>query len=153
MNLRNLRVSIFASVLSFISLAGFTGFDFGQKIFKDRDLKGQYGYSFEAEFGPALAQKAVESGVFSADGKGSIEATGTAFVDGTGTVEATYSCTYVVNPDGKVPVECDRTTDAGTFQVKFMLVLVKYAREAHIVGIPSDPPFDVLHLIGSATKQ
>ena len=101
-----------------------------------------------------LPLRAVEVGIFTADGKGTLIGKGTGTTEGS-PFEATYSCSYVVNPDGQVPVNCDRTSPAttGTVPVKFLLVLVKRSREAHFVGVPTEGPFEYLRLIGSAVKQ
>ena len=143
--------------MSLVSLIGSSGIATSAEFrnsFSDRSLRGDYGYSFEADFGAGLAFRAVESGVFAADGQGKLIGSGTAVTDGLGPIEVTYDCSYSVPPDGRALVECDRTTAiTGTVRVNFLLVLVARSREAYILGIPTVPPFDIIRLIGSATKQ
>ena len=101
-----------------------------------------------------MTQRAVEAGLFTADGKGTLNGIGTAVTNGLGPIEATYSCSYVVDPDGRVPVVCDRTTIiTGTVPVQFILILADRRREAPFVGIPTQGPFEFLRLIGMAIKQ
>ena len=151
------RIIGLALLMSLISLICISGVAISAEIsnrFSDRNLRGEYGYSFEADFGTGLANKAVEAGVFAADGQGRLIGSGTAVTNGLGPIEVTYDCTYSVPPDGRAFVECDRTTAiTGTIRVNFLLVLTARSREAYILGIPTVPPFDIIRLIGSATKQ
>ena len=154
MNIRNFTIVFLFGLLSVFWFAGLANSAEPRGRFSDRNFRGTYAYSFEAQFTEGLGLRAVEAGVFSADGKGRLIGTGTAVTEGSGPIEATYDCTFNVMPDGRVPVECDRTTAiTGTVLVKFMLVLARGSREAHFVGIPTEAPFDFLRLIGSATRQ
>lgn len=151
---QNREISLFLGIFIFF---GFTGLASGAESgrqFSDRNFRGSYGYSFEAQFGEDLAFRAVEAGVFFADGKGALTGKGTAVTEGAGPIEATYDCLYDVNPDGRVHVDCDRTTPViGTVKVEFLLVLMRGAREARFVGIPTVGPFTLLRLIGTAIRQ
>ncbi len=151
---QNIGLALFMTFICLIGSSGLaTSAEFGNR-FSDRSLRGEYGYSFEADFGTGLANKAVEAGVFAADGQGRLIGSGTAVTNGLGPIEVTYDCTYSVPPDGRALVECDRTTPiTGTLRVNFLLVLAARSREAYILGIPTVPPFDIIRLIGSAIKQ
>jgi hypothetical protein len=121
--------------------------------FGDRDLRGAYGYSLSGTFGQVHPGTFVETGVFVADGRGSIEAEGRTVVNGTDVLTPTYDCAYEVAANGFVDVECARSAAGATVDVSFSGVLDARTDEFRFIVLPSEPPFDVIEASGTSRKQ
>ena len=116
-------------------------------------LHGDYGYSFSGSFGTDLADQIVETGVFYADGKGNLEATSKAVINGTVEQDATYNCTYEVDAALTVAFNRLRTADSADAKASFFGVLNDSRKEPRFHMLPSDPPFDIVNVAGSARTQ
>jgi len=126
------RVLLYFAALVLVSQIASLPSATADQIFKDRDLKGQYGFSFDGTVG---GMPVAAIGALQADGDGNI-AKGVRILSIGGTTPVvlthTFTCTYAVNPDGTGSANCLVIETGGT--ERFAFVLVNNGRELAFVG-------------------
>lgn len=155
--------NVFFVVLGiWVSLTVFVTQAYSGPTFTNSDLRGDFGYSVQGNFGLNLSSTSVETGIISADGNGNFTGSGKAVINGVVVVGTSYKCTYVVHPNGTVDVRCDRTVAGQTLKLDLYGVMDDSKKELRFISLPtttrnlppgSPSPFEVINAIGSARKQ
>ncbi|MBW2448898.1 MAG: hypothetical protein JRE92_00545 [Deltaproteobacteria bacterium] len=136
----------FVCILSFLCTP--LGSALADKGFSVKDVRGNYGFSFQGqivEVGPVAAV-----GLITADGRGNVtEAVRTISINGVPVTE-TFTCTITVNPDGTGSAVCplDDPLPGAPPEETFDFVLEHKARAFRLVGTTPG-----IVVVGSGRKQ